>query len=259
VLDHPYGAGASENVPHNRSYTAALAAAAMRGVRGAGHEVDLIDLIEDGFNPVMTKDDLAGWRLNSVVDPVAAGYQRRLMEADHLVFAFPVWWESMPAGTKGFLDKVLTKGIVYSEPDKPGLFINGIKNIKSVSLITVMSTPSFVYRWILGNPLLRSCSAGRSARSVSKSCAGSAPSTPRARRSRRVSASSKRPRRSSRSCSHSLRGASVLGSGTSISGSSQRWRRLCGLLLTRQGRQHGEVAHRLQARALARYPAGCRP
>src|SRR5664280_1916384 len=153
VLDHPYGAGASENVPHNRSYTAALAAAAMRGVRGAGHEVDLIDLIEDGFNPVMTKDDLARWRLNSVVDPVAAGYQRRLMEADHLVFAFPVWWESMPAGTKGFLDKVLTKGIVYSEPDKPGLFINGIKNIKSVSLITVMSTPSFVYRWILGNPL----------------------------------------------------------------------------------------------------------
>ena len=63
-----------------------LAAAAMRGVRGAGHEVDLIDLIEDGFNPVMTKDDLAGWRLKSVVDPVAADYQRRLMEADHLVF-----------------------------------------------------------------------------------------------------------------------------------------------------------------------------
>ena len=232
----------------------------MRGVRGAGHEVDLIDLIEDGFNPVMTKDDLAGWRLKSVVDPVAADYQRRLMEADHLVFAFPVWWESMPAGTKGFLDKVLTKGIVYSEPDKPGLFITGIKNIKSVSLITVMSTPSFVYRWILGNPLpLRSCSAGRSARSVSKSCVGSAPSTPRARRSRRVSASSKRPRRSSRGCSHSLRGASVLGSGTSISGSSQRWRRLCGLLRTRQGHQHGAVAHRLQARALALYPTRGRP
>lgn len=71
-------------VPHNRSYTAALAATAMRGVRGAGHEVDLIDLIEDGFIPVMTKDDLAGWRLKSVVDPVAADYQRRLMEADHL-------------------------------------------------------------------------------------------------------------------------------------------------------------------------------
>jgi multimeric flavodoxin WrbA len=156
VLDHPYGAGASENVPHNRSYTAALAAAAMRGVRGAGHEVDLIDLIEDGFNPVMTKDDLAGWRLKSVVDPVAADYQPRPMEADHLVFAFPVWWESMPAGTKGFLDKVLT-----------------------------------------------------------------APSTPRARRSRRVSVSSKRPRRSSRACSHSLLDASVLGSGTSAGDSSE--------------------------------------
>jgi NAD(P)H dehydrogenase (quinone) len=155
VFDHPYGADASENVPHHRSYTAALTAAAVRGLTGAGHEVDLIDLAADGFNPVMSKDDLIAWRLKSIVDPQAADYQRRLMAADHLVFAFPIWWESMPAGTKGFLDKVLTKGIVYKEPEKPGLFINGIKNIQSVSLITVMSTPGFLYRWIIGNPLLK--------------------------------------------------------------------------------------------------------
>ena len=42
VLDHPYGAGASENVPHNRSYTAAAcggrhARRAWRGPRGRPH------------------------------------------------------------------------------------------------------------------------------------------------------------------------------------------------------------------------------
>jgi NAD(P)H dehydrogenase (quinone) len=153
VFDHPYGIGASENVPHDRSYTAALTAAAIRGLERAGHKVDLIDLAADGFSPVMTREDLAAWRLKTVVDPLAADYQRRLMEADHLILAFPVWWESMPAGTKGFLDKVLTKGVVYKEPVKAGRFINGIPNIQGVSLLTVMSTPKFLYRWLLGNPL----------------------------------------------------------------------------------------------------------
>ncbi|OCI32872.1 NAD(P)H-dependent oxidoreductase [Oerskovia enterophila] len=59
----------------------------------------------------------------------------------------------MPAGTKGFLDKVLTKGVVYKEPDKVGRSINGIPNIQSVTLLTVMSTPKVLYRWLLGNPL----------------------------------------------------------------------------------------------------------
>lgn len=71
------------------------------------------------------------------------------------MFAFPIWWEAMPALTKGFLDKVLTKGIVYSEPEKPGLFINGIPNIKGVALLTTMSTPNALYRWLIGNPILK--------------------------------------------------------------------------------------------------------
>lgn len=153
VFDHPYGLSASENVPHDRSYTAALTAAAIRGLTAAGHEIDLIDLAADGFNPVMSREDLAGWRQKEVTDPLAAEYQRRLLAADYLIFAFPVWWESMPAGTKGFLDKVLTKGIIYKEPDKIGRFINGMPNIQGISLMTTMSTPKFLYRWLLGNPL----------------------------------------------------------------------------------------------------------
>jgi NAD(P)H dehydrogenase (quinone) len=155
IVDHPYGLQASENVPHNRSYTAAQAAAAIRSLTSAGHEVDVIDLVEDGFDPVMRREDLVAWRLKTVVDPLAADYQARLMAADYLVFAFPIWWEAMPALTKGFLDKVLTKGVVYIEPDRPGLFINGIPNVKGVALLTTMSTPGFLYRWLIGNPVLK--------------------------------------------------------------------------------------------------------
>ncbi|MGJ7499387.1 NAD(P)H-dependent oxidoreductase [Variovorax sp. ZT5P49] len=155
VFDHPYALGASENAPHKRSFTAALTAAAIRGLVRAGHEVDVIDLHADGFHPVMTAADLAAWRNKTVVDAAALDYQRRLRAADHVVFAFPIWWESMPAMTKGFIDKVMTKGIVYSET-KPGRpFQNGLKNLRGVTLLTVMATPDFLYRWLFGNPITK--------------------------------------------------------------------------------------------------------
>lgn len=155
IFDHPYGSGASENVPHRRSFSAAIAAAARRGLEKAGHEVDLIDLHADGFDPVMHESDLAAWRQAAVVDAQVADYQARLRAADHAVFVFPIWWESMPASTKGFLDKVMTKGIVYSE-SKPGRpFVNGLKNLRGVTLMTVMTTPDLVYRWLFGNPITK--------------------------------------------------------------------------------------------------------
>jgi len=155
VFDHPYGLSSSENVPHKRSFTAALAAAAIRGLSHAGHEVDVIDLHADGFNPVMTADDLAAWRMKTVVEESARDYQQRLLAADHVVFAFPIWWESMPAMTKGFLDKVMTKGIVYSQPMAGRPFQNGLKNLNGVTMMTVMATPDILYRWIFGNPITK--------------------------------------------------------------------------------------------------------
>ncbi|WP_328392108.1 NAD(P)H-dependent oxidoreductase [Nocardia sp. NBC_00416] len=157
VLDHPYTLESSQNVRHRRSFSAALAAAAIRGATAAGHEVDLIDLAADGFNPAMTADDLRAWRQSAVVDPVVADYQRRLMEADHLVFVFPVWWEAMPAATKGFLDRVLTKGVVFEElaEAKGNPFRNLMPRLAGVTVMSVMTTPGKVYRWWYRDPLTK--------------------------------------------------------------------------------------------------------
>ena len=155
IFDHPYGASASENIPHRRSYSAALLAAVTRGLVANGHSIDLIDLHADGFNPVTSASDLAAWRQKMTHDPLAANYQQRLIAADHIIFIFPIWWESMPALTKGFIDKVFVKGILFYEP-KPGRpFVSLLPNIKGVSLLTVMSTPNFVYKWIFGNPITK--------------------------------------------------------------------------------------------------------
>lgn len=155
VFDHPYTRSASQDVPHQRSFTAALNAAAERGLHGAGHTIDVIDLHADGFDPTMSATDLAAWRQKQAIDPTIVDYQQRLFDAAHVVFAFPIWWEAMPAMTKGFLDRVFTKGVVYDEP-KPGRpFVDNLTRLRGVTLITVMSTPAPIYRWWFGNPLTK--------------------------------------------------------------------------------------------------------
>jgi NAD(P)H dehydrogenase (quinone) len=157
VLDHPYTIASAGNVPHRRSFSAAVAAAAIRGARSAGHEVDLIDLAADGFQPAMTGDDLAAWRQGQVIDPLVLDYQRRLLAAVHLALVFPVWWEAMPAATKGFLDRVLTKGVMYDElPAARGNpFRNRMTNLGGVSVLSVMTTPDKAYRWWYRDPLTK--------------------------------------------------------------------------------------------------------
>jgi NAD(P)H dehydrogenase (quinone) len=157
VLDHPYTITSARNVPHRRSFSAAVAAAAIRGAQAGGHQVDLIDLAADGFQPAMTKEDLLAWRCGSAIDPLVLDYQQRLLEAQHLAFVFPVWWEAMPAATKGFLDRVLIKGVVYEEiPGAKGNpFRNRLTNLGGVTVLSVMTTPDKAYRWWYRDPLTK--------------------------------------------------------------------------------------------------------
>ncbi|HXZ63730.1 MAG TPA: NAD(P)H-dependent oxidoreductase [Streptosporangiaceae bacterium] len=157
VLDHPYTIASAGNVPHRRSFSAAVVAAAIRGARAAGHEVDLIDLAADGFQPAMTRADLAAWRQGRVVDPLVLDYQRRLLAAEHLALVFPVWWEAMPAATKGFLDRVLTKGVMYEElaGARGNPFRSRMSNLGGVSVLSIMTTPDRAYRWWYRDPLTK--------------------------------------------------------------------------------------------------------
>jgi len=114
IFDHPYGPQASENESHNRSFTAAVYKKVKDTIIDRGEGFDLIDLLGDNFNPVMTKEDLVSWRTKIFVDMQSDDYFRRILESDRVIFIFPIWWESMPASTKGFIDKVFSKGRLKS-------------------------------------------------------------------------------------------------------------------------------------------------
>jgi NAD(P)H dehydrogenase (quinone) len=150
IFDHPYGTQASENEPHNRSFSAAVYKKVKETIEDRGGQVDLIDLRADNFNPVMSKEDLIAWRTQSFIDKQTHDYFQRLTKADRIIFIFPIWWESMPASTKGFIDKVFVKGLIRS-----GELAKFKAKNPDIYVMTVSGTPTIIYRLWYGNPIVK--------------------------------------------------------------------------------------------------------
>ncbi len=150
------------NHPYEGSYCAALLNAVKNGLQRAGHEIDLIHLDNDGFDPVMRANDLKGFKDGAPCDPQVLQYRERINEADHLIMMFPIWWELMPAMTKGFIDKVIFPGVAYDydTTSRYPKMIKRWKNLDSVTVITTMNTPSLLYRIIFGNAIKKAIFTG---------------------------------------------------------------------------------------------------
>ncbi len=142
------------NHPYDGSYCNAILNSVTRGLKQANHEIDIIHLDKEEFNPVMTSEDLKAFRDKKPIDPKVVEYKKRLEIADHVIFIFPIWWEYMPALMKGFVDKVIFPGVAYDYVDKGNTKMKPLlTNIKGVTVITTMNTPRMLYRLVFGNAL----------------------------------------------------------------------------------------------------------
>lgn len=139
------------NHPYKKGYCNAILEAVTKGLQNGQHEVDLIHLDNDGFNPVMSKTDLKAFVEHKPIDPQVIDYNNRLEKADHLIFIFPIWWDLMPAMTKGFIDRVLSPGVVYDHHPKGYGLVPLLKNLKGVTIITTMNKPKWMYSLFVGN------------------------------------------------------------------------------------------------------------
>jgi NAD(P)H dehydrogenase (quinone) len=139
------------NHPYEGSYCNALLSAVTLGLETANHEVDLMHLDNDGFNPVMSKADLKAFVDHVPIDPQVIDYNDRIATADHLIFIFPIWWDIMPAMTKGFIDRVLSPGFAYGHHSRGFGLVPILDNLKGVTIITTMKKPWFLYSLFIGN------------------------------------------------------------------------------------------------------------
>ncbi|KZL25781.1 NAD(P)H-dependent oxidoreductase [Pseudovibrio sp. Ad37] len=149
------------NHPYEGSYCHAVLGSVMKGLLSNDHEVDLIHLDNDEFDPVMRSKDLKAFvsaRIQpqesaELLDPQVQDYKARLQRAEHIIFIFPIWWELMPALTKGFIDKVIFPGIAYDYNEHGTRMLCKLSELRGVTMITTMNTPGFAYRLIFGNAI----------------------------------------------------------------------------------------------------------
>ena len=69
--------------------------------------------------------------------------------ADHLVFAFPVWWDGLPALLKGFVDRTFLPGWAFRFPERWPM-PEGLLEGRSARLISTMDAPTPFYRLVYG-------------------------------------------------------------------------------------------------------------
>ena len=138
--------------PWQGSFNRAILDGIEKKLRDEGRSFQVIDLVKDGFNPTMTTADLALYNRGETADPIVAKYGDMLKGTDELIIIFPIWWGMMPAIFKGFLDKVLLKGVAYNYSDE-GAMLPAF-DIRRTLLITTSQGPTALYRHFIEDTLI---------------------------------------------------------------------------------------------------------
>jgi len=114
--------------PDPNSLSASLRDVAIRDLEAAGHEVQLSDLYAMGWKAQLDRADFPGLGPDERLLPVAASKTAfetgaltddvkaeidKLLWADALILQFPLWWFTMPAILKGWVDRVYACGFAY--------------------------------------------------------------------------------------------------------------------------------------------------
>lgn len=137
--------------PLATSFNRCVLERALAGLACGGHEVDLIDLYADDFDPAMTHEERATDFDPDTADPLVASYVARLRRSDALVFVHPTWWGGQPAILKGWFDRVLRAGVAYDRVPGSDRVRGRLRNIQRLVMVTTHGS-SKVINSIQGEP-----------------------------------------------------------------------------------------------------------
>ncbi|MEN3941560.1 NAD(P)H-dependent oxidoreductase [Prosthecobacter sp. SYSU 5D2] len=130
--------------PRADSLCHSLAEAFYNGAGECGQEVRFLALRDLAFDRDEVGQELEG-------DVVTS--QGCLTWATHVTVVCPVWWGTMPALLKGWLDRVLKPGFAFAERPDGGW--EGLLKGRTATIILTLDTPHFIFRWLLGSPAVR--------------------------------------------------------------------------------------------------------
>jgi NAD(P)H dehydrogenase (quinone) len=114
--------------PEPKSFNGQMRDVALSTLRNNGHEVRESDLYAMNFNPIAGRGDFLHhvdpdfFHLQTEQDRAYAhqtfaedirSEQEKIEWCELVLFQFPLWWQSLPAVLKGWIDRVLARSFAY--------------------------------------------------------------------------------------------------------------------------------------------------
>ena len=137
--------------PVEGSFCSALRDAARRGLERAGHDVSVIDLAAESFDPVMRHEEWDVYMSHAGTVPEAlTKHAAVLSEAEIMVFVYPTWWSGVPAQLKGWFERVLVPGVGFRLDERQRVR-PGIANARHLHAVTTYGSPKTYVRLVNDN------------------------------------------------------------------------------------------------------------
>lgn len=126
--------------PLPESFHAAVRTEALAGLTEAGHNVDLLDLYAEHFDPILSEEGRRNYHDTQINRRGLEAIVARLQRAEVLVLQFPTWCFGPPAMLKGFADRVMMPGVAFDISD-PAHVKPVLSNIKHIAGIVTYGRP----------------------------------------------------------------------------------------------------------------------
>jgi len=145
--------------PEPRSFNGALKDTAMVTLAAGGHTVKASNLYAIRFKAVLDPQDfrmrqdpdhfdpaleqIYGVRTGSLAPDIQEEIEK-IAWADLIIFQFPVWWSSIPAILKGWIDRVLVQGFVVDIGDGK-VYSQGLLKGKKAMIVATTGSEREMY------------------------------------------------------------------------------------------------------------------
>jgi len=125
------------------SFNFGLAEAYKKGAIASGADVKEIVLRDLNFSANLQ----FGYRKRTDLETDLMDAQDKIKWAEHLVWIYPVWWGSVPALLKGFIDRVFLPGFAFQKRENSVWWDKLLKN-KTARIISTLDQPAWYY-WLI--------------------------------------------------------------------------------------------------------------
>ncbi len=133
------------------SFSSAMRQTVVSALTDSGHEVRLLDLYAENFDPVMCDQERRQYHDAGINEEPVAEHIAAIRWCDTLVFVYPTWWYGLPAMLKGWLDRVWVPHVAFTMPTDTTPIRPNMQHIKRLAAVTTCGAPWTVSK-LVGEP-----------------------------------------------------------------------------------------------------------